>query len=254
MVEVEQTIEATGSDVEAAIAAGLAQLGVDRDAVDIQVLDEGSRGLIGFGARDARVRLTLKPQPVPAAPVEPDVSEDVIVPEPEQVVPPPVTEPVTKDKGEAQIAQGALVELLDMMGFEQVDVDVRRADPAPGEKNPPLVLNVRGSGTDVLIGRRGETMAALQHIARLIVGQETASRADLVIDVDGFKARREKSLRRLAKRLAEQAVRTQRTVKLEPMPPHERRIIHLTLRDHPHVTTQSVGDGDRRKVTIIPER
>jgi spoIIIJ-associated protein len=254
MVEAEQTIEATGSDVEAAIAAGLTQLDVDRDAVDVQVLDEGSRGLMGFGARDARVRLVLKPEPAPIAPVEPDVSEDTSASEPEQIVSPPVAEPAAQDTEEAQITRGALVELLHMMGFEQVNVDVRRADPAPGEKNPPLVLDVHGSGTDALIGRRGETMAALQHIARLIVGQETARRADLVIDVDGFKARREKTLRRLAKRLAEQAVRTQRTVKLEPMPPHERRIIHLTLRDDPQVTTQSVGSGDRRKVTIIPER
>lgn len=254
MVKVEQTIEATGSDVEAAVAAGLTQLDVDRDAVDIQVLDEGSRGLIGFGARDARVRLTLSSQPAPAVLVEPDTSEDAAGFEPEQIVSAPTAEPVPQDTEEAKIAQGTLVELLNLMGFERVDVDVRRADPAPGEKRPPLVLDVHGPDTDALIGRRGETIAALQHIARLIVGQETANRANLVVDVDGFKARREKSLRRLAQRLAEQAVRTKRTVMLEPMPPHERRIIHLTLRDHPRVTTQSVGDRDRRKVTIIPER
>jgi spoIIIJ-associated protein len=73
-----------------------------------------------------------------------------------------------------------------------------------------------------------------------------------VIDVEGFKARREKSLHRLAHRMAKQAMRTNRTVRLEPMPPHERRIIHLALREHPGVTTDSVGEGDRRKVTIIP--
>jgi len=77
---------------------------------------------------------------------------------------------------------------------------------------------------------------------------------NLVVDVDGFKARREQALQRLAQRLAEQALRTGRTVVLEPMPPHERRYIHLALRDHPQVTTQSIGEGDLRKVTIIPQR
>jgi spoIIIJ-associated protein len=105
----------------------------------------------------------------------------------------------------------------------------------------------------MLIGRRGKTLAALQRITRLIVGRELESRARLVVDVGGFKARREKSLRRLAHQVAEQAVRTGRTVVLEPMPPNERRAIHLALRDHPHVTTQSVGEGDRRKVTVIPQ-
>jgi spoIIIJ-associated protein len=112
---------------------------------------------------------------------------------------------------------------------------------------------VRGAGTDALIGRRGSTLDALQLITRLIVGREMMGRVHLVVDVGGFKAHREESLRRLAQRLAEQAVRTNRTVVLEPMPPYERRYVHLALRDHPHVTTQSVGEGDRRKVTIIPQ-
>ena len=95
-------------------------------------------------------------------------------------------------------------------------------------------------------------MAALQHITRLVVGREIESRVHLVVDVAGFKARRQKSLGRLARRMAEQAMRTRRTVTLEPMPPHERRIIHLTLRGHSDVTTESIGEKDRRKVTIIP--
>jgi spoIIIJ-associated protein len=235
----ERTIEATGTDVDTAIAEGLAELEVDRDAVEIEVLDEGSRGLIGLGAREARVRLTVKPEPPPAAPAEPEA--------------PPAEEPAPlEEKSEAEIARGVLLELLALMGVEGAQVDVRRADAAPGEEEPPLVFDVRGPDTDALIGRRGETLAALQHITRLIVGQETAKRANLVVDVGGFKARREKSLNRLAHRLAEQAVRTNRRVMLEPMPPHERRVIHLALRDHPRVTTESIGEGARRKVTIIP--
>jgi spoIIIJ-associated protein len=242
-VEMEQAIEAIGEEVEAAIAAGLARLGVDRDAVDVEVLDEGSRGLLGLGARKARVRLTVRSRPAPAAPAG--------------VVAPPPAEPaapVVGGKDEAEVAQGVLVELLALLGMEHAQVGVRRAEPDGDEREPPLVLDVRGSGTDALIGRRGDTLAALQLITRLIVGREMAGRVHLVVDADDFKVRREQSLRRLAQRLAEQAVRTDRTVVLEPMPPHERRYVHLALRDHPHVTTQSIGEGDRRKVTIIPQR
>jgi len=242
MAEMEQAVEATGASVDEAIAAGLARLEVDRDMVEVQVLDEGSRGVFGLRAREAHVRLTPKlkvaPRPAPAIPAEP--------------AEPDVVEPATVERDKVELAQGVLLELLALLGMERAQVDVRRAEPAEDEGDPPLVLDVHGQGTDVLIGYRGETLAALQRITRLIVGREVAGRVRLVVDVEGFKARREKSLRRLALRMADQVVRTNRTVKLEPMPPNERRIIHITLRDHAQVTTESVGEGNRRKVTIIP--
>jgi spoIIIJ-associated protein len=267
MAEMEQAVESVGADVEAAIAAGLARLGVDRDAVEIKVLEESSRGLFGLGGREARVRLTLKSHPASAVPTKPDFGETsfsrsaaeplsraVALPAAE-LAEPVVAEPalsLPREKDEAETSRGVLLELLALLGMKKAQVDVRRADPATDEEEPPLVLDVHGPGVDALIGRRGNTMAALQHIARLIVGREMAGRVHLVVDVDGFKARREKLLYRLAHRMAEQAMSTDRTVVLEPMPPHERRIVHLALRDHPHVTTESIGEGDRRKVTIIP--
>lgn len=232
----DRTIEAKGTDTEAAIAAGLQELGLDRSDVEVEVLDEGSRGVFGLGAREACVRLMVKPHPA-AAPAGPALQPAA---------------PEAAERDEAEIAQKVLLELLAMMDLEQVRVDTRRAEAAPGEEETPLVAEVRGAGTDILIGRQGRTLAALQHITRLIVSQETGRRPNLIVDVESFKARREKSLQGLAQRMAEQATRAGRTVVLEPMPPHERRIIHLTLRDHPHVTTESVGDGERRKVTIIP--
>jgi len=257
-MEVERTIEATGVDVEAAIAAGLARLGIDRDAVEIEVLDEGSRGLFGLGAREARVRMIPKleavPRLEPAVPAEPDFEPSRAVALP--VMGAPTTEaaePAVAEKGEAEVAKGVLLELLALLDMEGPQVDVRRAEPVAGEGEPPLVFSVHGPGIEALIGRRGQILAALQLITRLIVGREIEGRVRLVVDVDGFKARREKSLRRLAQRIAEQAVRTDRTVVLEPMPPHERRVIHLALRDHPHVTTQSIGERDRRKVTVVPQ-
>jgi spoIIIJ-associated protein len=246
MAEMEQVIEATGADVEAAIAAGLVSLGVDRDAVEIKVLDEGSRGVFGLGAREARVRLRVKPSARPQRDSAP-VKEPA---EPAVVEPAPAVSKEEKDK--TKVARGVLLELLALMDIEKAQVDARRAEPAEGEKEAPLVLDVHGPGTDVLLGRRGKTIAALQHIARLIVGREIGGWVHLVVDVEGFKARREKTLHRLAHRMAEQVMRTDRTVMLEPMPPHERRIIHVALRGHPDVTTESVGERDRRKVTIIP--
>ena len=240
MAEMEHTIEATGADVEGAVVAGLARLGVERDAVEIEVLDEGSRGLFGLGVREARVRLAARPRPLPVTPVEP--------------APPPAAEPAAAWKDESEIAQGVLMDLLALMDVEGVQVEVRRAEPAYDEQEPPLVLDVLGPDVETLIGHRGETLAALQHVTRLIIGREVTGRVNVVVDVDGFKARREQALRRLAQRLAEQALRTGRTVVLEPMPPHERRYVHLALRDHPDVTTESIGEGDGRKVTIIPRR
>jgi spoIIIJ-associated protein len=266
MAEMELTVETTGSDVEAAIAAGLAELQVDRDAVEIQVLDEGSRGVFGLGAREARVRLAIKAQAV--QPIQPEVTPpaepastqaayqeaetpSAVPPTPEPDIAESEQEELEKD--ETEIARGALLELLTFMGIKDIKIDVRKAEAAPGERTTPLIFDVTGPDVQILIGRRGETLAALQHITRLIVGQETTSRTNLVVDVDDYKAHREQTLRQLAQRLAEQAVRTDRRVVLEPMPPHERRIIHLTLRDHPKVMTESIGERDRRKVTIIPK-
>ena len=249
MAETERTVESEGADVEGAVTAGLEELQVERDAVEIEVLDEGGRGVFGLGARPARVRLTVKQRPAAVSLSSQPPSDRV----PEAVPEPPTQVTASEEnRDEAQVGRGALLELLTMMGIRDVKIEVRRAEAGPGEKDPPLVFDVRGSGVDVLVGRRGETLAALQHIARLIVGQETSTRTNLVVDVDGFKARRQQSLQRLAERLAEQAVRTNRRVVLEPMPPHERRIVHLALREHSAVTTESIGEGNRRKVTIIP--
>ena len=242
MAELERSVEAAGRDVKAAIAEGLTRLGVDRDEVEVEVLEEANRGVFGLGSRDARVRLVVRPSVMPAAasialPLlstdEPDVSA------------------VRGTDEEASLARTVLEELLALLEMDEAKVDVRRAEPAEGEKDPPLVLDVTAP-TDALVGRRGETLAALQRITRLIIGREQEGRVRVVVDVNGFKVRRERSLRRLALRLADQAVETDRTVVLEPMPPNERRIIHLELRDHPRVSTESIGEGDRRKVTIIP--
>jgi spoIIIJ-associated protein len=111
---------------------------------------------------------------------------------------------------------------------------------------------LHGTDLSILIGHRGETLAALQYITRLIVGKELHRPLPIVLDVEGYRARRERQLRQLAQRMAQQAVERGRTMTLEPMPANERRIIHIELRDHAQVTTESIGEGEHRKVTIIP--
>ncbi|MBZ0290782.1 MAG: hypothetical protein K8I30_24360, partial [Anaerolineae bacterium] len=157
---------------------------------------------------------------------------------------------VTTDE-DAEVGRVVLNEILEKLEI-RARVEVRRADGTE-EENAPWLLNVIGTGDlDSLIGRRGETLAALQYITRLITSRELQRRANIVIDVDSYKARRTTKLHELAMRMADQAVAQKRTVSLEPMPPYERRIIHMALRSRDDVTTKSIGEGDARKVTIVP--
>jgi spoIIIJ-associated protein len=237
MSETARFAEATGSDEEAAIQAGLEELGVERDRVRIEVLEEARAGVMGLGAREARVRLTVEPASETA-----EVAQRTV-------------ESVTLGSGGldgADTARQVLTELLAHLGITEPRIDTRLAEPAPGEDEPPIVLDISGPGTSALIGHHGSTLAALQHITRLMTGQALSRHIHLVLDVDGFKARREETLQRMAERIAQQAIQDAETVVLEPMPAHERRVIHLALRDDPQVTTESIGEGDRRRVSIIP--
>jgi spoIIIJ-associated protein len=221
-----KSIEISAPTIEEAIAKGLAELGKAEDEVEVEVLNPGSRGLLGIGAKEALVRLSF---------VEP------------QEEAPPFEESVE------QIAREALQELLAKMGVK-AHVSVRLEEEMPQDEDaPPFILDIMGDDLGVLIGRRGQTLQALQYITRLIVSREVQSWVSLVVDVEKYKARREKALRQLAQRMAEQVSFGHQPIALEPMPPHERRIIHLTLRDHPIVTTKSIGKGDQRKVTIVPK-
>lgn len=160
--------------------------------------------------------------------------------------------PEAEQDDEAQVAKVVLETLLEHMSL-RTTIEVRRAKATEGEESSPWVLNITGTRFGSrLVGRRGETLASLQYLTRLITSRELQRRAELIVDVDGYKAKRASSLRTLATRLADDAVQSQRTVTLEPMPPHERRIIHLALRERTDVTTRSVGEGTARKVTIVP--
>ena len=136
---------------------------------------------------------------------------------------------------------GTLLGLMEVQG----EVEVLSAES-------PLALNVKGEDLGILIGRRGQTLVALEYVTKLIVVQQLKTWVPLTIDVGGYKKHRRDSLQKLALYLAEQVKSRRRAMPMEPMPADERRIIHLALADHPDVMTQSIGEGENRKVVILP--
>ncbi len=253
------TLEIIAPTVEEALAQGLAQLGLPAEAVSMEVLDAGSKGLFGLGGRQVRVRLTVKSEQDSATPA-PDSTPDrkpapvsAKKPRPEPKEPVPASAP--KDNGEPDellnLAEETVSKLLYHMNMEaQVSAHYQESDR---DDRRTIHVDVRGDDLSILIGRRSETLNAFQYVASLMVGKEVQQWVQLVVDVEGYRSRRESQLRRMARRMAEQALKTGRRQVLEPMSSNERRIIHLELREHPAVTTESVGEDPHRKVTITPK-
>ena len=249
MPESRPSLEMIAPTVDEAVARGAAELGVTPDRVLVEVLDEGGHGMLGLGSRQARVRLTLlggapSARPAPDVPAGDDDFDD----EGEAG-----DEPGAPADHEIEVARDTVRELVSLMGLT-ARVSGRWGEADEPDEPRPVLVDIRGDDLSLLIGRRGESLAALQYITRLIVGKELGNYLPIVVDVEGFRARRERQLRQLARRMAEQAVDGGRTMTLEPMPPAERRIIHLELRDHQRVFTESIGEGENRKVTIVPRR
>lgn len=239
---VAQPLDVTGPTLEEAIEKGLAELGLSRNDVIIEIVEEGSKGMLGFGAREAAVRLTPLRSPRSEA-RPPSMTSD------SDFEAGPVTE--EEREREVAVARDVLENLLAKMQLKAT-INTRRADVGSLDEPPPWVLDIEGPDLGFLIGRRGETLESIQHITRTIVSRTLQRRSTIVIDIESYKQRRESTLRKLAQRMAAQAKQIGRTVTLEPMPPNERRVIHLALREDQTVRTESVGEGDRRKVTIIP--
>jgi len=258
--EKRRSVVASAKTVEDAIASGLMMLGVRRDQVDIEVISEGSRGVLGFGAENARVRLLVKPPPQPKPKSQPRppsrAPEAPPLPEPEPKIEPeqePLSEPSSELAAE-QVGREILIDILKLMGIRATVELELIAELAEEGQPPPTVLNVTGEDLGILIGRRGETLRTLQYLVRLMVSHRVKHWTDLIVDVEHYRVRRRRALDSLAKRVAEQVAQAGRGQALEPMPAYERRLIHIALRDHPTVTTQSVGAGERRKVMIIPRQ
>lgn len=244
MNETRTSIEAIAPSVEEAILKGAKEWGLPPDAFDVEVLDEGTKGLLGFGVRQARVRMTVRSSSETG---RAEIKREETVRQADETQ----SSVEGSDEEALQITHDTVSELLQRMGIEaRIEARWGEAD-APG-KIRPLFLDIHGDDLSILIGRRGETLTALQYITRLIVGKELRRPVAVLIDVEGYRARREQQIRRLAQQMAKQAVETSKTMSLEPMPAYERRIVHIELRDNPEVDTVSVGERDQRKVTIIP--
>jgi spoIIIJ-associated protein len=217
-----ESLEASGRTVEEAVESALQQMGCLREEVEVTVLSKGKSGFLGLGSEEARVLVT---------PVHTTTDPDKVT----------------------EIAREVLERLLELMETPgRVEVN-SVASSGTEAQLPSVTLNIRGEDLGILIGRRGQTLASLQHIVRLIVARRIRCRADLVVDVEEYKERHFQSLRTLAARMAQKVESSGQSITLEPMPANERRIVHLALADHPAVITQSTGDRDIRKVVIIPK-
>lgn len=246
-----RVVETRGATVEAAIEAGIQLLGVKRQDVIVEVIDEGSSGLLGLGRREAVVSLTAlvhtpeaKPAPHPTPAPAPEAS-----PEPPSTPAPP--SPQADASGEGEIARSLLAGLLQRLDIQAtIQVALSAMDDVTGVRVP--ILQVEGEQLDRLIGPRGATLDAVQLVTRAMTSQALRQRSSVLVDAAGYREQRAASLEGLAQRMAEKVMREGRALALNPMPPHERRIIHMTLRDNTAVTTKSEGEGDRRRVRIYP--
>lgn len=247
------TLEIIAPTTEEAVERGLEQLGLTEDMVEIEVLDGGSRGLLGLGGRQSRVRLTVKSFETLIDEHEPvftgDADSEEITLEPSSVHAIDLADLSEEDQQNVKSVRSVVIELLERMRMK-AEVSARYIEPQDEKDQRAVLVDVEGKDLSILIGRRSETLNALQYITGLIVSKELGRWVPLLIDIQGYRSRRERQLRQLGRRMADQAVQTGRKQTLEPMPANERRIIHLELRDHPQVFTESVGEEPYRKVTI----
>jgi spoIIIJ-associated protein len=253
------SIEIRGRTVDEAIHAALDQLGVTRDDVEIQVLSEGRSGVFGVGSQDARVRVTIigedyeeeeaeEYERQPAAVGE--QAEEEEEEEPEEEEDEYAGQPIAVSEEQTEAARETLERMLDLLEFPNL-VTVRAVQRDRGMTN--ILLDVAGDDVGLLIGRHGETLASVQFLLNACLGQTLPRTARVIVDVEHYRDRREQSLRGIALRTADRVRRERHAVTLEPMPPNERRIIHVTLQGNPYVSTESTGEGPERRVVVSPK-
>lgn len=244
--------EYSGRTVDDAIARAEGQLGVGRDDLVIDVVTQGSRGIFGIGAEDAVIRARRREaeaEPATDAPAQSVTTEVALMERPNASPPDLQTGPGTPSANGSDLAAEAsqvLRELLRSMGFDAA-VSVRSS-------SDPIMVAITGSNLGVLIGRRGDNLAALQFMVNLILSKNRRQWPRIVIDVENYRARREESLRTLADRIAYRVTRNQRPFTLEAMAAGDRRVIHLALRERSDIETYSIGEGASRRVVIAPKR
>lgn len=273
--------EKWGTDVEAAVKLALEDLNLTREEVDVTVLEEPSRGFFGIGSKLAKVRVEKKKAPIKEEPKPEHKQEKTVkqeyTAEKEKNVEKAKTErernpkkekhnkrrkdkplpkrdfedvepPVQKKNEENltpcenHVALTFLAEVTKEMGLE-LDITAKEGEDV-------LYVDIQGKDSGTIIGKRGQTLDAIQYLTSLVVNKEQNAYTRVVVDAENYRAKREKTLELLAGRLASKVVRTGRSVRLEPMNPYERKVIHATLQNHPKVTTRSEGQDPYRRVII----
>ncbi len=252
-------VEVSARTVDEAVLRALQELGLGHDDVEVEVVKQGSRGLLGLLSEEAVVRVTPKAssvashEPVAAGQV-PELQESAMGEEAEEARgEEPRERPQSEDQAEsARRGVEMLQTLLNHIGLSARVT--QEATSLKSEAGPaPTLLNITGDNLGLLIGRRGETLRDLQFLTCLMVSRHAQRWPNLIVDVEHYKFRREKSLVDLARRMADRVRTTAQPVSLEPMPAYERRIVHLALRDDPDVRTESTGQDEKRKVVILPK-
>ena len=258
-------VEMEGETLDEAITKALNLLGVERDKVSLDILAEEKMGLLGFGRQNARVRATIReavavapdegPQDSRAAagapsdrPAETPAAEPA-ADEPEDGE--PVEELADTDERFAEVRKAGVEVLTEILRLMGVDAEVAvKSGNAPSE----FVLDIQGDSTALLIGRRGQTLEALQHIVSRIVAEKSGPDGPQpVVDAEDYRGRRVRSLEDMALRMGEKAKRSRKTQEIDALSARDRRIVHLALKDDPWLTTKSLGQGAYRRLLIIPE-
>lgn len=253
-------IEVTGKTEEEAINKGLAQLGLDRDDVSVEILERGKTGFLGIGSVPAKVKLSYEgpdeeqaPAPVEEKPVPPVKEEAPIQkkkPEPKSAA--PKAEPKPEPKSAAPVADGtdavaeAIVKFQTGL-FAHMGVE---ATPVVTKEEDAYQVVLQGENMGALIGHRGETLDAIQQLTSYAVNRSRSHRVRIHVDAEGYRARREESLERLARKTAARAVKYHRNITLEAMNAYERHVIHSALQDYPNVSTYSTGTEPNRRTVV----
>ena len=258
------SIESEGDTIDQAIERALRALDVTREQVQIEILTDATRGLLGFGGRKARVRATVRPPlvsrlegmkaapsamgsretPPGAAHAQPAALQ--LGGTPTHVPATGASQPVRPSEAFRRKCESTLEDILSRLGISCT------VEGGPGPDPETVVLEVSGDSGGLLIGRRGQTLDALEYIVNLIVGRQDGFSGRVMIDVEHYRRRRSEHLTELARRLAEKAKQMGRPITLSPMSARERRVVHLALQNDPAISTRSHGEGHYRKVIILP--
>jgi len=205
-----QVVEKTAKTVDDAVDQAISELGISREEIDIEIIDQPTKGFLGLlGAKPARVKVMVKDTP----------------------------------------ARRVRTIMSDILGAMDLNAKMNIA-----EKDNTVIINMEGDNLGILIGRRGETLDALQYLINLSVNKNLESRRKFILDIEGYRRRREDTLKKLAQKLAEKATQRGRNVVLEPMNSLERRIIHTALQGRDDISTFSEGEEPYRKIIIAPKK